>query len=529
LRGRIISLACDSGNQECLEESSRQFKNWINTGQQIPPDVREYAYKYGMQSSGSDEDWNKLWDLWRTEVSASEKSKLLTALTSVTNTQLISKLISYTTDSSIINDQDFFTVQQSIASNSPIGRPLVWNYLRNNWEYLVERFTVNDRRLGSYVSSICSGFTTETQLKEMEDFFANYPDSGAGENARNQALENVRNNIKWLNTHEKPVTDWLDSNSQASKPWLNWRLDSQVIPLRYRIDWNVDLNSDSFSGSVSIEVNLTKPLNYFILHNNGLTITKSEAYTNSTNELVSGKNDSFAYIPNEFLVIPTDETIRPAIYRLYFEFNGTLTNSLSGLYKSVYINERNETKSLATTQMQSTYARKAFPCFDEPQFKSYFDISVTHSSELNAISNMPEVSTKLKDLTVTKFDESVKMVTYLVALVVSDFVCDTSSTDNRVRVCAAIDHRSRMDYALKAGPEVLRYFEKDYFEINYPLPKLDMIAIPDFSAGAMENWGLVTYREAYLLYDENESTTNNLMTICSIIAHELAHMVFISF
>jgi glutamyl aminopeptidase len=211
---KIISLACSNGNQECLEESSRLFKNWIKRGQKILPDIREYAFKYGMQSSGSDEDWNKLWDMWRTEVFASEKSKLLTALTSVTNTKLISKLISYTNDSSIINDQDFFYVQQSIASNSPIGRQLVWDYLRSNWEYLVERFTVNDKRLGKYVSSISISFATETRLKEMLDFFAKYPDYGAGENARNQALENVRNNIKWLEMHENNVLNWFNSNSQ---------------------------------------------------------------------------------------------------------------------------------------------------------------------------------------------------------------------------------------------------------------------------------------------------------------------------
>jgi glutamyl aminopeptidase len=211
---KIISLSCGYGNQECLEESSRLFNNWIKRGQKLSPDIREYAFKYGMQSSGSDEDWNKLWDMWRTEVSASEKSKLLTALTSVTNTQLISKLISYANDSSIINDQDFFPVQQSIASNSPIGRQLVWDYLRNNWNYLVERFTVNDKRLGNYFSSISISFATETQLKEMLDFFAKYPDSGAGQNARNQALENARNNIKWLEMHEKNVLNWFNSNSQ---------------------------------------------------------------------------------------------------------------------------------------------------------------------------------------------------------------------------------------------------------------------------------------------------------------------------
>jgi glutamyl aminopeptidase len=100
-----------------------------------------------------------------------------------------------------------------INSNSPIGRQLVWDYLSNNWNYLVERFTVNDKRLGNYISSISISFATETQLKEMLDFFARHPDSGAGENARNQTLEKARNNIKWLEMHEKNVLNWFNSNS----------------------------------------------------------------------------------------------------------------------------------------------------------------------------------------------------------------------------------------------------------------------------------------------------------------------------
>ena len=235
-----------------LTEAFNQFRQFMsNTSTQIDPNIREYVYSYGMEGSGSSDDWNRLWDLWRTEGSASERTKLLTALTSVQNSQLLSRLIQYSNDSSIINDQDFFTVQQSIAGNSIIGRQLVWDFLRNNWPVLMKRFSVNDRRLGTYVSSVCSGFSTETQLKEMENFFT-VSEAGAGQNARNQALERVYNNINWLNTNEEPVVQWLDSNTQTLKPWLNWRLDSAVRPQAYVINWNVDLSTDTFNGSVTI-------------------------------------------------------------------------------------------------------------------------------------------------------------------------------------------------------------------------------------------------------------------------------------
>ena len=528
-------MACSSGNQDCLSQAYNQFKQFMSsTDRKIDPDIREYVYRYGMQESGSGEDWNKLWDLWRTEVSASERTKLMTALTSVQDSQLLSRLIQYSNDSSVVNDQDFFAVQQSIAGNSIIGQQLVWNYLRNNWDTLLKRFGSNDRRLGTYVSSVCSRFNTKTQLNEMQEFFSTYPESGAGQNARNQALERVQNNIQWLNANEEPVVQWLDSNTQASNPWLNWRLDSSVVPQKYVINWDVDLSSDTFGGSVTIEVDVKEPINQFILHQKGLQITESKAYSGNLKSFKNPKKSrvfnsgkaSFAYPPNDFWVIPTDTTIRPSTYVLYLEFNGNLSTGLNGLYKSVYTDSNNVTKGLATTQFQSTYARQAVPCFDEPQFKSTFNITVTHSAEYNALSNMPITDTSVvNNRTVTKFDVSVKMVTYLVALVVSDFECFKSTADNRVQVCAAPGNQAKLSYALEKTPQILRFYEKDYFDIAYPLPKLDNIAVPDFSAGAMENWGLVTYREIYLYYDPAESSTRDQMRVCMIISHELAHMV----
>jgi aminopeptidase N len=120
------------------------------------------------------------------------------------------------------------------------------------------------------------------------------------------------------------------------------------------------------------------------------------------------------------------------------------------------------------------------------------------------------------------------MTTYVVALIVSEFTCDKANnefSDVSIRICGPGDQIKKLEYAKSMTPRILNYFDKEYFKVNYPLPKLDLASIPDFRFGAMENWGLVTFREMYLLYDKDESTTSNKMTICSIIAHELAHMV----
>ncbi|CAG2104288.1 unnamed protein product, partial [Medioppia subpectinata] len=532
LRNYIISLACSSGNQDCLQEANNQFKQFLTTGQPIGADIRANAYKYGIQVNTNDNEWNQVLDLWLTEVSSAEKSKLLTALTSVDDSQLLSKLIAKSEDAVIVNDQDFFTFQQSIAANSLTGRQLVWNYMRQNWHKLVDRFKINDRRLGSYITSVTNNFNTETQLNELKAFFAENPESGATENARKQALERVQNNIKWSTTHEESVIQWLNTNSPSVNPWLNWRLDPQVVPQAYKVHWTIDLSADTFSGTVRIEVNVKKPIKQFVLHSKGLTITESKAYLGDINSAdekpLNEKSEPIVYADNDFYVIPTDTTIRADIYHLYLEFNGKLSTGLNGLYKSVYTDSTGTSKSLATTQFQSTYARQALPCFDEPQFKATFDITITHSAQYNVISNMPVRESVIADggLKVTKFDPSVKMVTYLVALVVSDFECFVSPSDKRVRVCGAPGNKPKLDYALDKTPAILKFYESEYFQIPYPLPKLDNIAVPDFSAGAMENWGLVTYREVYLFYDETESTTKSQMQVCMIIAHELAHMWF---
>ncbi|CAG2107133.1 unnamed protein product, partial [Medioppia subpectinata] len=531
LRNYIISLACSSGNQDCLQEANNQFKQFLTTGQPIGADIRANAYKYGIQVNTNDNEWNQVLDLWLTEVSSAEKSKLLTALTSVDDSQLLSKLITKSEDAVIVNDQDFFTFQQSIAANSLTGRQLVWNYMRQNWHKLVDRFKINDRRLGSYITSVTNNFNTETQLNELKAFFEANPESGATENARKQALERVQNNIKWSTTHEESVVQWLNTNSPSVNPWLNWRLDPQVVPQAYKVHWTIDLSADTFSGTVRIEVNVKKPIKQFVLHSKGLTITESKAYLGDINSAdekpLNEKSEPIVYTDNDFYVILTDTTIRADIYHLYLEFNGKLSTGLNGLYKSVYTDSTGTSKSLATTQFQSTYARQALPCFDEPQFKATFDITITHSAQYNVISNMPVRESVIADggLKVTKFDPSVKMVTYLVALVVSDFECFVSPSDKRVRVCGAPGNKPKLDYALDKTPAILKFYESEYFQIPYPLPKLDNIAVPDFSAGAMENWGLVTYREVYLFYDETESTTKSQMQVCMIIAHELAHML----
>ncbi len=204
-----------------------------------------------------------------------------------------------------------------------------------------------------------------------------------------------------------------------------------------------------------------------------------------------------------------------------------------GFYQSTYKSNKGESVPIATSKFQPTYARRAFPCFDEPSFKSEFTVTLIRPSERYiALSNMPVerelANSPSKDYTEVTFQRSRPMVTYLACFIVCDFEYEEKLTDlhkTKFRVYATSQQKERMKYALEIGANMTDFYES-YFDIQYPLPKQDMIAIPDFVSGAMEHWGLITYRETNLLFDERESSSRNQQRVASVVSHELAHQWF---
>ncbi|XP_058467773.1 aminopeptidase N [Malaya genurostris] len=230
----------------------------------------------------------------------------------------------------------------------------------------------------------------------------------------------------------------------------------------------------------------------------------------------------------QFLVLKLKEKLKIGErYTVHIKFDGILNDYLQGFYRSSYT-VQNETRWLATTQFQPTDARRAFPCFDEPALKARFSISLARPRHMTSLSNMPKISSYsasedgLKDYVWDVYQQSLPMPTYLVAFVVCDFV---NLTSNNFAVWARSDAIISSQYALDIGPKILKYLE-EFFDIEYPLPKMDMIALPDFSAGAMENWGLITYRETAMLYETNISAKSNKQRVVTVVAHELAHQWF---
>jgi puromycin-sensitive aminopeptidase len=214
--------------------------------------------------------------------------------------------------------------------------------------------------------------------------------------------------------------------------------------------------------------------------------------------------------------------------KLTVVFKGILNDKMRGFYRSKYTVLGAE-HHMATTQFEATDARRAFPCFDEPSQKAVFHVSLVVPKGKTAISNTLPVSVEEHEggFQVIRFSPTPKMSTYLLAFIVGDFeyIEAKSKSKVQVRVFTTPGKKHQAKFALECAVKTLDYYE-EYFDIKYPLPVLDMIAIPDFASGAMENWGAITYRESALLVDEEHSSTSNKQWVALVIAHELAHQWF---
>ncbi|XP_049870005.1 aminopeptidase N-like isoform X2 [Pectinophora gossypiella] len=267
------------------------------------------------------------------------------------------------------------------------------------------------------------------------------------------------------------------------------------------------------------------------------TTTKSDTHTQVTHSSVRNiKIISISAAAGDRLVLTLASALKPDVdYILELSFEGPISNSLTGFYKSTYTNANKEEKQLGVTQFEPTYARAAFPCFDEPGFKAKFEISIAHRTNTTVLSNMKiatqEAIPNEPDWEWTHFERSVNMSTYLVAYILCDFKSlDTSyvSKDNitkPIRIWTRPELINKAKYAALITPKLLEYYE-EVFGVPYALDKLDLIAIPDFSSGAMENWGLITFRETTLLFDEADSVPRDKQNVAIDIAHELAHQWF---
>ncbi|GAB2285947.1 AP-1 complex subunit mu-1-Iike, variant 2 [Dionaea muscipula] len=306
------------------------------------------------------------------------------------------------------------------------------------------------------------------------------------------------------------------------------RLPKFAVPKRYDIRLQPDLVACKFTGAVSIDVDVVSPTKYIVLNAVDLAIDSGSVSFNPGSSSPELRAVGIGLIEeDEILVLEFAEELPVGIGVLRIAFQGTLNDQMKGFYRSAY-EIKGEKKNMAVTQFEPADARRCFPCWDEPAAKATFKITLDVPSDLIALSNMPIIEEKHEgDLKTVFYEESPIMSTYLVAIVVGlfDYVESHTSDGTKVRVYSQVGKANQGTFALDVAVKTLELYRK-YFAIPYSLPKLDMIAIPDFAAGAMENYGLVTYRETALLYDEQHSAAANKQRVTIVVAHELAHQWF---
>jgi puromycin-sensitive aminopeptidase len=305
------------------------------------------------------------------------------------------------------------------------------------------------------------------------------------------------------------------------------RLPTSVIPERYEIKLTPDLSRWTFAGEVKIAVEVRQAVHEVVLNAAELSI-QSVSMRHANGAVLHGNAQSDE--ASEQAVLSFPDIVAPGHYQLQIQFTGLLNDKLHGFYRSLYKGADGQDKPLASTQFESTDARRAFPCWDEPAFKAVYQVTLVIDEKLTAISNARVIDETVLPGTGKKtvsFADSIKMSTYLVAFIVGEFEATEPVTADGVslRVLAVPGKKKLADFAVAIGKASLEHFSL-YYGIPYPGDKLDLIAIPDFASGAMENLGAITFRETALLVDPDKATRAELERVADVVSHENAHMWF---
>jgi puromycin-sensitive aminopeptidase len=309
----------------------------------------------------------------------------------------------------------------------------------------------------------------------------------------------------------------------AEKPY---RLPTNVTPERYELKLTPDLTTWTFSGDERISIHVHEPVRKIILNAAELELHAVSLKT-ADGKVREGHVNLDA--ENEQATLSFAEPVPVGRADLQIQFSGILNDKLHGFYRSTYKGADGQDKPLASTQFESTDARRAFPCWDEPAFKAVYQVTLVVDEKLTAISNARVVRENALpgNKKAVVFADSMKMSTYLVAFIVGEFeaTAPVMVGNAPLRVCAVPGKKHLATFAVDIGKASLEHFSA-YYGIAYPGDKLDLIAIPDFASGAMENLGAITFRETALLVDADRATRTELERVADVVSHENAHMWF---
>ena len=303
-------------------------------------------------------------------------------------------------------------------------------------------------------------------------------------------------------------------------------LPDNVRPVHYQITLQPDMENFTFDGLEVIDIDVKEATSEIVLNAADLKIpaaTVMQGGSSARATSITLDSDS------QTVTLAFAEPVQPGLSQLDLRFTGELNDRLHGFYRSQYVNPEGEVSYLATTQFEATDARRAFPCWDEPACKATFQLTLNIPANMVTVSNTPIIQQAGLDAGYKSvmFGRTPIMSTYLMAFIVGDltYIEQEAVNNTTVSVWTTRGKEEQGRFALETSARMLSFFN-DYFGIPYPLEKLDHIAIPDFAAGAMENWGCITYRETALLVDPENSSAGTRQRVAEVVAHEMAHMWF---
>lgn len=307
------------------------------------------------------------------------------------------------------------------------------------------------------------------------------------------------------------------------------RLYSQFQPTHYTIDLKPDRDSLTFTGIVIIKgKKVGPPSKRIVFHEKELKISTARITKHEKSKTTEFPIERINLLKSADEVrLHSSQMLYAGEYTIELEFNGKISRQMNGMYPC-YFKHHGQDKMLIATQFESHHAREVFPCIDEPEAKAVFNLTLTTPKAETVIANTPIKTQKTeRNSLITNFEETPKMSTYLLAFIYGELEFSESKTANgtAVRVYATPDNVDYTKFALECAVKTLDFYN-DYFDVPYPLPKCDFIALPDFASGAMENWGCITFREQALLVDPKNTSLHLKQYVANVVAHELTHQWF---
>ncbi|XP_075971973.1 putative aminopeptidase-2 [Anticarsia gemmatalis] len=576
----LLTFACNIGHKGCVENAEAKFTALVNNNTPVNPNLRRHVFCSGLRAGGLAE-FRFLRNRRINSNNQGDEVAMLRALGCTAHEEAGKEFLNVIlTDE--VKAQDRVNALTFYYMGNRDNSKIALEWLKENVDD-VRKAVVLPAWFNSVLSNI-AGYLDEEGLRNMETWLnenqASIPEYTVGLSA----IASARNSMQWGTDNAQIVLSAARGAAAIALPttmillvtllslflqyrtimnrWqtialiavtcvtianavsdTNYRLNTPIVPSAYSIyvkpyfDTN-DTRQFTFDGEVTIIVSTTENTKQIKLHSQDLNFTATDiTVTNlnsnaaialeTTNALEFNTTYAFAFINLAVELIPSNS------YSVNIKYTGPLREDLNGFYRNYYV-ENGVKKWLAATQMEPTHARKAFPCFDEPGLKATFTVRIDRPANYQkSLSNTKmETSVDLGDGYVREtFYTSPIMPTYLVAFLVSEYEAAQYSTNGtrEFGIYTRPEAKSQAAYAFDFGKKVVEelgnFYGIDYYSTNEHL-KLDHVSIPDFRAGAMENWGLVKYREALLLYNESMSGPYFRYRIASILAHETTHMWF---